>query len=79
MPQRSDYMSAVREKGVLWRMLIYAPRAALRWMGVTPHPRRLETPLAWRQPSSRAQFNPVAADITVALRLVDAPPLLRRR
>jgi hypothetical protein len=43
-------------------------------MGVASHPRRLEAPLAWRQPSSCAQFHPVAADIIDALRLVDAPP-----
>jgi hypothetical protein len=55
-------------------MLFYAPREALRWMGVASHPRRLEAPLAWRQPSSCAQFHPVAADIIDALRLVDAPP-----
>lgn len=74
LKQRSDYTSAVREEGRLWEVLTFASQAALRWMGVASHPRRLEAPLAWRQPSSCAQFHPVAADIIDALRLVDAPP-----
>ncbi len=74
LAQRSDYTTALKTLKRIMSVLYWAPRAALRWMGVT-RPDRLAAPLPWRQPWSRAQFHPVAvADVLAPLSLVDTPP-----
>jgi hypothetical protein len=75
LAQRSDYTTAVKTLRNFWGVLSWAPRAVLRWMGVSRPAVSLAAPLPWRQPWSRAQFHPVAVpDVLNVLSLVDAPP-----
>jgi hypothetical protein len=75
LAQRTDYATAVKTLRTFWSVLLWAPRAVLRWMGVSRPATSLAAPLPWRQPWSRSQLHPVAvADVLNVLSLVDTPP-----
>ena len=75
LAQRTDYLTAAKQLRNIWGILMWAPRAVLRWMGVSRPADSLAAPLPWRQPWSRSQMHPVAVpDVLNVLSLVDMPP-----